>query len=132
MGMDVYGRAPMSEEGRYFRANIWSWPPILDMMEKTGVLPPWMIEGMRWNDGAGPNDNQAEILADELEKMVEGMEDGNMFVLDSPIDGAIASVIQMFEEQGATVQSEVVYATEVSHMREFITFCRESGGFEVW
>jgi hypothetical protein len=25
MGMDIYGRNPTSEAGKYFQANIWSW-----------------------------------------------------------------------------------------------------------
>ena len=28
MGMDVYGRNPDSQAGKYFRANVWSWRPI--------------------------------------------------------------------------------------------------------
>jgi hypothetical protein len=25
MGMDVYGKKPTTEEGKYFRNNIWFW-----------------------------------------------------------------------------------------------------------
>ncbi len=28
MGLDVYGRNPDSDAGKYFRANVWSWRPI--------------------------------------------------------------------------------------------------------
>jgi hypothetical protein len=34
MGMDVYGRNPTSEAGKYFRANVWSWRPIHALIEQ--------------------------------------------------------------------------------------------------
>ena len=30
MGMDVYGIAPTSERGEYFRNNVWWWRPLWD------------------------------------------------------------------------------------------------------
>lgn len=33
MGMDVIGRAPVSETGRYFRNNIWWWRPLWNYCE---------------------------------------------------------------------------------------------------
>ena len=32
MGMDVYGRAPKSEKGEYFRNNVWWWHPLADFI----------------------------------------------------------------------------------------------------
>ena len=51
MGMDVYGRAPTSESGEYFRANVWSWHPIWNYCE---VLAPDRGTGgnceIAWNE----------------------------------------------------------------------------------
>ena len=134
MGMDVYGREPKSAAGEYFRANIWSWRPIHELIEKTNVLPPDMVEDIAFNDGAGPNDEQALLLAAALENMLEGMDDDNTFMLSSEVDGPVAAMMQALNEQGVEIISPrgAVYQADVSHVREFITFCRESGGFEVW
>ena len=134
MGMDVYGRKPRSAEGEYFRANIWSWRPIHELIERANVLPPEMVEGMAFNDGYGPNNKQALLLAAQMETMLDGMDDEHTFMLSDEIDGPVAAMLSQFKEQGIDIISPrgPVYQAEVSHVREFITFCRASGGFEVW
>jgi trans-aconitate methyltransferase len=134
MGMDVFGKAPKSEAGAYFRANIWSWRPIHELIEQSNVLPQKMVEDMSFNDGAGPGEQQALLLAAALESMLEGMDDDNEFMLSSEIDGPVAAILSHFKEQGIEIVSPrgPVYSATVDHVREFVTFCRESGGFEVW
>jgi len=134
MGMDVYGKAPKSDEGEYFRANIWSWRPIHELIEKSNVLSPEMVADMSYNDGAGPDEEQALLLAASLENMIDGMDDDNTFMLSSEVDGPVAAMLASFKEQGIEVVSPrgPVYAVDVWHVREFIEFCRASGGFEVW
>jgi hypothetical protein len=34
MGMDVVGRNPRTEAGEYFRANVWSWGPIHNLIRR--------------------------------------------------------------------------------------------------
>jgi hypothetical protein len=34
MGMDVYGKAPTVEEGKYFRNNLWWWRPLWTYVEE--------------------------------------------------------------------------------------------------
>jgi hypothetical protein len=132
MGMDVFGVAPKSEAGKYFRANIWSWRPIHELIEKANVLPPHLVEGMAFNDGYGPDDEQAMRLADQLDVMLEGMEDENTFVLATELRGVEALLMDAINKAGVIVDNQApVYQADVSHVREFIKFCRESGGFEV-
>jgi hypothetical protein len=132
MGMDVFGVAPKSEAGKYFRATIWSWRPIHELIEKTNVLPPHLVEGMAFNDGYGPDDEQAVRLADQLDVMLEGMEDENTFVLATELQGVEALLMDAINKAGVMVDNQApVYQADVSRVREFIKFCRESGGFEV-
>lgn len=133
MGMDVYGRKPTADAGEYFRANIWSWRPIHELIEKANVLPQKMVEDMAFNDGAGPDAEQALLLAYQLENMLEGMEDDNTFMLTDEIDGPVAAMLSQFKEQGIEIVSPrgPVYQADVSQVKEFIEFCRHSGGFEV-
>jgi hypothetical protein len=55
-------------------------------------------------------------------------------MLSSEVDGPVAAMLASFKEQGIEVVSPrgPVYAADVWHVREFIEFCRASGGFEVW
>lgn len=134
MGMDVFGKAPKSEAGTYFRANIWSWRPIHELIEQANVLPQKIVENMGFNDGAGPDEQQALLLAAQLETMLEGMDDEHEFMLSSEIDGPVAVMLAQFKDQGVEIISPrgPVYSAGVDHVREFIQFCRDSGGFEVW
>ena len=61
--MDVYGRRPSRRKGKYFRASIFQWPPILELIRSTGVLSDHMLHEMAFNEGAGPTD---QITCDEL------------------------------------------------------------------
>lgn len=133
MGMDVFGVKPKSEAGKYFRANIWSWRPIHELIQKANVLPPDMVEGMAFNDGYGPDEHQALLLAAQMETMLDGMEDENTFMLTDEVDGTVKQILDALGASSATVVSETpAYQASVSHVREFITFCRKSGGFEVF
>src|SRR4051812_45074191 len=66
MGMDVYGKKPTSEDGRYFRANVWSWRPIHQLCEIVlkRDFPSWAF-----NDGDGlETQEECNQLADGLER----------------------------------------------------------------
>ena len=132
MGMDVFGVAPKSEAGKYFRANIWSWRPIHELIEKANVLPPDLVYHMGFNDGYGPDEQQSLLLAAQMETMLDGMDDDHTFMLTDEIDGPVAALMESIRQSGATIVTDgPAYQAEVAHVREFITFCRESGGFEV-
>jgi len=132
MGMDVYGRNPSSEIGEYFRANIWSWRPIHELIERSGVLSPRMLEDISYNDGAGPDAEDAERIADAIEKMIAGMDDEHVFMYTQEVQNDLLQKVS--ESLGGKVvfPDFPSYAVEVKHVREFVDFCRESGGFEVW
>lgn len=133
MGMDVYGRDPKSKDGEYFRANVWSWRPIHELIQKTNILPQKLIDEMEYNDGAGPDAEQSLLLAYQLEYMIDGMSDDNTFMLTSEIDGPVAELLKNLNRQGIDIISPrgLVYEADVLHVKEFIQFCRESGGFRV-
>lgn len=67
MGMDIYGRKPTSEKGKYFRAGIVTWGPlcsyILDVAPKeiTARCTKW-----NYNDGIGLGATAARRLGDFL------------------------------------------------------------------
>jgi hypothetical protein len=70
MGMDVYGKAPRSEQGKYFRNNVWWWRPLADYCcevapEITSACQYWQS-----NDGDGLDDDDALALANALQDEV--------------------------------------------------------------
>ena len=137
MGMDVFGR-----NGNYFRANIWTWPAIMSLVAQTEVLPQELVNKMQFNDGVGPNARQARQLADALEALVEDKPDDLRYCStgsNSPAFG-VAQVVRdlIFSAEDETEipndQKEEYCegsCVEMGHLREFIRFCRQSGGFSV-
>jgi hypothetical protein len=69
MGMDVYGRNPKDEDGKYFRSGGGSWDPLQTLMIAAG----W-VEAIAWgtNDGLGlPTQPVCDRLADKLEEYLD-------------------------------------------------------------
>jgi hypothetical protein len=64
MGMDVYGNAPKSEKGEYFRNNIWWWRPLWDYCEE--VYPKCQEVDGHTNNGDGLGEYDAELLSSLL------------------------------------------------------------------
>lgn len=62
MGMDVYGIAPTSEAGEYFRNNVWWWRPLWDYCLTVAPDLCKDVSG-HTNDGDGLNRDGALALA---------------------------------------------------------------------
>lgn len=75
MGMDVFGKAPKSETGKYFRNNVWWWRPLADLC--LSLAPDICAPCEHWhsNDGDGLDAIGAEALAMVLTRNIE---DGTM------------------------------------------------------
>jgi hypothetical protein len=71
MGMDVYGRSPQSETGKYFRNNVWWWRPLADYCVQ--VAPAICARCQYWqsNDGDGLDAEHARVLADALQDEID-------------------------------------------------------------
>lgn len=67
MGMDVHGIAPKSEAGKYFRRNIWGWPPLADLCIETAPDVCANCEFWHSNDGDGLDAFQSAELAMALQ-----------------------------------------------------------------
>jgi len=63
MGMDVSGKKPTSEAGKYFRNNCWWWRPLADYCCE--VAPELTAKCTYWqtNDGDGLNGKDSKTLA---------------------------------------------------------------------
>ena len=159
MGMDVTGRAPKSREGGYFRANVWSWRPIHALIHIANVrngnrlVPEKVMMYLGTNDGRGLEDQES---CDKLAKAIEwllgypaairehGLEVGKddegeyigLPVESSPLlcdrEGHLYTEEDARKRKVALEDLCSAYRTSLPHVREFIAFLRNCGGFEVW
>lgn len=195
MGMDIYGLNPVlrdekptidydnsTEEqrtafwerkdkweqenpGYYFRANIWSWRPIAEVIlacadhYKLG-LPTEFTDRIHENSGAGlKTQDECNILANFLENYVsmhfEGWDSiglntgwyyhktvgGKGSVITTRVSDELAAKLstllhdQLFVKNGEFECDGFLYTVshmcDADHVREFISFLRECGGFEI-
>tara|TARA_R110000824_G_scaffold27239_4_gene92784 strand:- start:160 stop:597 length:438 start_codon:yes stop_codon:yes gene_type:complete len=145
MGMDVMGITPLNEQGKYFRANCWSWRPICVALEDSGAAA--LLDDKTWelmweNSGGGPEDRFTCLqMAQKLEKWLlpratskgryspDCLSDTRVS-LEPSESGGYAFVP---EEDWGKVESQSAYQAEWDHMKEFVIFLRNCGeGFEVW
>lgn len=66
MGMDVSGNAPKNDAGFYFRATVWTWHPLAEMLEELYPDLIGEIEYLHSNDGDGLNEEDADELGRRL------------------------------------------------------------------
>lgn len=74
MGMDVYGKAPTTEEGRYFRRSVWGWHPLAAYVEDMHPALAAGCEHWHSNDGAGLNAGDSLQLANALRADIDSGE----------------------------------------------------------
>ena len=125
--MDISGRSPITPEGDYFRANIWSWRPLHQLCETVlqKEYPDW-----GYNDGQGfTTQAECDDLADKLEAYLKKFPKEQI---------EIESELRV-EENGRFLppgtpptQGRSPYYTSREHVQKFVTFLRGCGGFEIW
>ena len=132
--LDDYHR---SQPGAYFRASIWSWAPIHQLISKANenfylkhneyLFDQKELAEMSLNMGSGPdNQSTCDILADYIDVWMEHHTDGA--ALESPIkvkdDGTI-----VVGKGGDNLKS--AYSVDDEHLKEWVNFLRHCGGFMV-
>jgi hypothetical protein len=124
MGMDIYGRNAKTPEGEYFRANVWSWRPLHVLCETVlkQKFPSW-----GYNDGDGfETQKQCDKLANELEKYLKAFPNESISMeSDIRVDEN-----NRFLRRGSTA-GKSAYETSKEHVKKFIVFLRNCGGFKI-
>jgi hypothetical protein len=164
MGMDVYGRRydgaqeGLSDDppGFYFRASVWSWRPIHDLMHQlcSDFLDEEMLIQMSFNDGAGPEDQKtcdeiAVRFSQWMEHNVEGHEVDHGMNVDKDgkfVDvrprsadetGFLAEAVlavaaqERFGAQGVDAVRSA-HSVDDEHLKAWIEFLQNCGGFQVF
>lgn len=89
MGMDVFGKDPTDEVGKYFRRNVWGWRPLADFIIENSPIIAAKCEHWHSNDGDGLDADDARRLADHLDQMVA---DGTAEVYVTQRDADLAAL----------------------------------------
>jgi hypothetical protein len=141
MGYDCSSRF---DEEVTFRANIWQWPAIIQLIRETEVLEDDLLTEMEHNNGSGPDADQCSEMAKALGMALLAKPQDYVFDYTDTITPRfdIEAVTKLIVSEGGFETDEVqiqlgqdgVYVT-APHLAEFVLFCIESsrcGGFEVW
>ena len=122
MGFDVYGNAPTSEDGEYWRAHMSGWTALWRFV--CSVSPTAQMQGdrMYWNDGAVVDAEAAMAIADEVDEYLalEGLPEAEAPRTPSEHLFGQARVVNMMPANYVAQRIE-----------KFVLFCRASGGFTV-
>ncbi|MCC0007728.1 MAG: hypothetical protein H6876_06340 [Hyphomicrobiaceae bacterium] len=156
MGMDVFGKAPTSKEGEYFRNNVWWWRPLADIC--VALAPEICAECEHWqsNDGDGLKESSAMALAAVLDarladgtvaKLVADRDAWLAALPDEPCDlcqgkgvrsdelaiknGWDKKPCNACEGKGTVRPWETRYQQDEENVREFANFLKASGGFSI-
>lgn len=122
MGMDVYGKRPKNDAGKYFRASVWSWRPLIAIMVKAGADVP---KSWSFNDGQGLNSQAAcNTLAAQIEEFMSTAADDDLS-LPCP-EGMGVDAAGHFGKGKLSP-----YSIERSQVAEFCKFLRNCGGFKI-
>lgn len=154
MGMDVIGRSPISEHGKYFRNNVWWWHPLWQYCEQVAsdIIPDRNLGHS--NDGWGLGHRASIALADRL---ALALESGHTADYEQRRSDHLASLPhEPCDICGATGKRaeppsigpgplpcngcggtgtrpsfETHYSFSVENLREFEAFLRDCGGFRI-
>jgi hypothetical protein len=135
MGMDVYGRKPSAEAGKYFRANVWSWAPIHNLIVElcSDLFKERTLRRMAMNDGAGAR-NQAVCteMANRFEAWMEHHAEGHGIDSEELRVLPGGRLVLGDSPEAQNMETESPYKVSDEHLKEWIEFLRHCGGFKVW
>jgi len=144
MGMDVYGKNPKNEKGKYFRNNVWWWHPLWEYVEHAFPDIAEKVEYAHSNDGDGLNAKDSKILATKLKKHIK---DGKVADYSKERQEAIElgkiehlqqtkqKAIEEGKDEKELLKQEYYwpehYHFNVENVAEFAEFLDNCGGFSI-
>ena len=115
MGFDLEGNGD-SDRGKYFRNNIWYWHPLWSYVctNCEDILTKEEMEGGSFNDGIEISPIKAMQIANRLAELL--------------IEGKVSDYIKEYYRVGGVSN----YSFQEDNVVNFMNFCGESKGFEIW
>jgi hypothetical protein len=150
MGMDVYGKAPATKAGEYFRANVWSWHPIWDYCCEVEPSLCEKVTHAHSNDGDGLDAADSRLLAASLQHELQigataewlGVRQSHLDAIpDEPCEFCATTGIRHWpdgdkpcngcEGKGHKRPFKTWYGFDQGHLERFVEFLDNCGGFEI-
>lgn len=150
MGMDVYGRKPDNDTGKYFRNNVWWWRPLAQYVCE--VAPTLTQKCQYWHtndgDGLGKKDSlklaavlRAEIAAGRTQDYESSRKSKLDALPDLPCefcdgtgtrkDMVVPGGCNACRGTGKVRPFETSYPFETANVSEFCDFLEHCGGFKI-
>lgn len=117
MGFDIYGQAPKSPSGRYFRNNVWWWRPlqVLISLSCQDILTEEDVRELGFNDGYAYSADKAQAVAGRLREIA-----------------ADEKRLAGYEREVKAFLPDIYHGCwSKENILEFEEFLKNSGGFEV-
>ena len=153
MGFDIVGNSK-TEAGEYFRNNVWWWRPLWNFVCQAceDILTKDEIEGGEYNSGTKISKAKADKIANKLAELIAEGEvlkyeeeymasikklrksevcdlcDGTGKRNDEHVKGECNGC----EGDGKTDPWQCNYPFREENVVEFMNFCGESQGFQIW
>ena len=113
--------------GIYFRSNVWWWRRLWGFVcEHCLELTEEDYECGCYNDCYEISEEKASAIAKDLQVTID---DGTAAHYENEINLAMEQAEK--DEHGNPKEINMMYPFSVGHLKDFILFCSESGGFEI-
>ena len=161
MGMDVYGKDPSSDQGEYFRNNVWYWRPLWSFCEFASPQVTAKVAHSQFNDGDGLNAEDTLILAKDIQRCIDdgtlnlwandyqhykdslpliectycnqtGLRTWEPNSFQNDTDQPIIKKCNVCNGEGNYKHELYSYPFELDNVHNFLKFLESSGGFEIW
>ena len=134
MGFDLTGINAKNKKGEYFRNNVWYWRPLWDYVcvvcDK--ILSKKDKENGEWNNGHTINAIKAEKITKALEESIQnGFAKTYSLTHKEKMKTAIANNKKAKPDRSNWDWNEN-YPFTLSNLKEFITFIKNSEGFQIY
>ena len=135
MGMDLDAINPIDPENGYWRSNIFGWSELWGYVCTISPTAELLGQRMWFNDGYGPDADQANAIAAEIRNHVasHGLPE-NPSRPPNRLDATNHQLLSILTgaENGPTVHFDNVDNYVAQNISDFADYCANSGGFEVW
>ena len=152
MGFDLYGENPLHKNGEYFRNNVWWWRPLWDyvVLECEGILSKKDIASGGFNNGYVIDETKTLKIAKRLSSLVQSGETkkyeneyaqklASLPLVQCDIcegagkrnDKFVQGQCNACDGKGKCPNWATHYPFEEKNVKQFIQFCKNSGGFSI-
>ena len=131
MAMDISGLNPTDKVGEYFRASIWTWYPLVEVMKVTcsDFMSDIFFDKISCNVGTSSTKKESLLIANRLIQYSEHNINGVTLHPNkvSPVATAIVGILDRYKPTSDISE----FYVDDARLQDWITFLQSCGGFTV-